>query len=102
MQGSKVYVNTSGLMVLVRVNAVLVNAVTLKFLVRRPDGLEVEWSANAVVADESGLLVNMAYVTVPGDLNMVGEYIIQPFVAYSHGFSGKGTPIRLRVWPKWR
>ena len=102
MQDSKIYINTKGLNVLIRCNANLAGTVETKFKVRKPDGSETEWPADPVVADETGILSWLSYTTLEGDLNQVGEYIVQPFVAYSAGFSGKGTPVRLRVWPKWR
>lgn len=102
MQASKVYVNSHGLMVLCRVNANLSTAAVSKFFVRYPDGSETEWPAERVAADETGIRAFLAYTIQPGDLSMPGEYLLQPYVEYTPGFVGKGTPFRLRVWPRWR
>jgi hypothetical protein len=77
----KTYKNDYGMILIVDTKTDLTTAVGFKFIVKKPDGTEVEW--NAIIHDET----KMKYTIQAGDLDQEGVYEINSFAE----FPGFGT-----------
>jgi len=92
---NKVYVDDIGLEIIIDMQADISAAVTFSLTVLK-NGVEVTW-ASAVYNDRY-----LRYVTASGDLDDAGVYYIQPNIAFTGGWSGKGETVNFTVHPKWR
>jgi hypothetical protein len=87
-----IYVGDIGVKIEMSVN-IDVSLISLaKFVCRKPNGRTVEWVAQ--IDATNGILY---YITQEGDLNISGEYKIQPYVEMGD-FKGRGEPAILRVY----
>jgi len=78
-----------GTRILVETNYDLTNAISVKLAVKKPDGSVVVWNGDGVVLSS---LTNtnsiIEYYTRPGDLDQIGDYVIQAVVELPPGKPG--------------
>jgi len=91
---SKVYLGDVGTVIRVDMGADISAATDVVLNVLKPDGTEDEWTADVDVVDSEDII----YTTVEGDLDQVGEYLIQPALTFE-SWEGMGETVRLVVYP---
>jgi hypothetical protein len=68
------YVGEVGAIIMVKIGDTIIGARRANLFIRKPDGTEDEWEG-AVIQDEY-----IQYVTILGDLDQAGKYLVQPYV----------------------
>jgi hypothetical protein len=76
-------------------------ATDVKFLVQKPDGTEVEWSAEAITEDGDDGAYYIRHITEAGDLDQAGTYRLQAaFVLGS--WDGPGETFRWEIYDEYK
>jgi hypothetical protein len=83
----------TGIVIQVTVGIDLTGALTTELHVRRPDGLEVQWTA-AVVDPANGIL---QYQTGVGDLDIAGLYALHAYIVDVSSFIHTGEVVTFLV-----
>lgn len=91
---NKIYQGDTGLAIVCDLETDISEALTVKLLVRKPGGEEVEWEAS--VYEANGETRYIKYVTQEGDLDKRGRYMVQPYVELP-GWKGRGETSEFRV-----
>jgi methanogenic corrinoid protein MtbC1 len=91
---SKVYLGDVGTVIRVDMGADIAAATAAVLNVLKPDGTEDEWTGDVDTEDTQDII----YTTVEGDLDQVGEYLIQPALTFAD-WEGLGETVRLVVHP---
>ena len=86
------YVGDVGVQIEMDVNVDVSLISFAKFICRKPNGKKVEWIAKINTTKNM-----LYYITQPGDLDVPGEYKIQPY-AEIEDFKGRGDPAVFRVY----
>jgi len=87
-----IYAGDIGVKIEMSVNVDVSSILLAKFICRKPNGKKVEWSAQTDTTNNI-----LYYITGPGDLDISGEYKIQPYIEIND-FKGRGEPAILRVY----
>lgn len=96
---NKIYTGDVGLAIVADCGQEVGSATNAVFVVKRPDGSEVEWTATP--HQIGGAYNYLLYVTVAGDLTQIGTYKIQPRFTLS-GWTGRGEPGKFKVYDKFK
>jgi len=67
-----------------------ISSVKIKY--RKPNGEVGQWTAT--IEDDS----HVYYVTKQGDIDIEGQWILQPYIVLNTGWSGYGTAVILKVY----
>ena len=94
----KVYKNTYGQDLRVKVGKDLSTAVSHMLLVKKPNGVETTWLTSIATPPTNGVL---SHIITEGELNVLGLYKIQAYVQYASGIF-KGETVALRVYDKFQ
>lgn len=95
MASTKVYKNDIGTKIRVNVGESIVTAVVKKILYKKPSGITGEWIA---ILEGSNY---MYYITLPNDLNEIGEWLIQAYIELPD-WKGLGETASFRVYDSYR
>lgn len=96
---SKIYLGDVGLSVVVDVGQDISEASSCSIEVRKPDGSQASWEAEThTIAGETNYL---RHVTVDGDLDLCGRYLVQAHVSLLT-WSGSGETTSFKVYPRFR
>jgi hypothetical protein len=88
----KIYVGKIGLEIRAEIGQSLSGATSMKILVQKPDGEEVEW----VAAQYNSTTIY--YVTVDGDLDEAGIYRYHAYVEWGAASVHVGEMLKLKVY----
>ena len=91
----KIYVGDIGTVIDVDCNETITGATGQKLIVKKPNGTTVEWTATIQGTD------TLRHITIANDLDVAGEYLIQPYLTLS-GWTGRGKTARFKVYEKFR
>lgn len=90
----KVYIGDVGTVIDVDCGESIVTATGQVLKVRKPNGTEVSWSAS--ISTNS-----LRHTAIVGDLDLVGTYMIQPYLTIT-GWTGHGKTVQFEVFARWR
>lgn len=96
--GHKVYVNTVGTSIRLNCHDDISGGDDFGVAVQKPDGTEVEWSGSLV----SGSTSKIEHITVAGDLNLVGTYLLQALVEFNGVWDGPGNTVKMTVYARFK
>ena len=91
---NKAYVGDIGTMLEIDMDEDISSATMYKYLVKKPDDLEVEWTVSKLNA------TTFRHVTINGDFSVPGAYYIQPYATIGD-WTGVGDTVILNVYPRY-
>lgn len=98
MSETKVYLDDVGTGLIVNTGVDIAAAVGTKLFIRKPDRTEVEWTP-AVIHTIDTLPNYLKYITVAGDLNLIGTYKVQAGLTLGP-WTGRGETASFTVTSK--
>jgi len=91
---AKLYVGTIGTVLSIDMGQDVSAATAVMLKVRKPDGTQDEWTAEADEGDNDKIV----YTTAENDLDQAGEYLIQPYLTFT-AWEGLCDTVRIDVSP---
>jgi len=91
----KVYVGDVGTEIKIDMQEAMAGATDITFEVRNPNNEEKAWSGITIVET-----TKLKYIIQAGDLNIVGNYKVQPKLTIG-AWTGKGLTVTFRVYEKY-
>lgn len=86
----KVYVGDIGTIIEVDCGENISAATGQKFMVKKPDGTQVDWTASIYGTTK------LRHTTIAGDLSCAGKYYINPYMTLST-WTGKGKTVEFEI-----
>lgn len=93
---NNIYIGDIGTLILIDMGEDVSEAVSPVFRVKKPDGTEVEWTAE--VGDTDNIL---QYTIVEGDLDQAGTYAVNPYLTLGD-WTGSGDTVKFKVLDRYK